>query len=183
MQRHFVMAPLQHHSSPCNSSTGGRTPLRNDTCATLSLQGTYFANKATALTLPSEGQVCPQSHRMKQPGQQLPLSTQLLSPKTTLGPSPFLSQEMAGNCSQQQPCSRLWDAPGFLPFTRIGVMEDYPPASESRAGSYSALSPQSNLYRPALRHSIFPPPRFRNRQTVFSLALLLGVPFLPGGNN
>lgn len=62
-------------------------------------------------------------------------------------------------------------------------MEDYPPASESRAGSYSALSPQSNLYRPALRHSIFPPPCFRNRQTVFSLALLLGVPLLPGGNN
>ena len=64
MQRHFVMALLQHHGSPCNSSTGGRTPLHNDTCATLSLQGTHFANKATALTLPSEGQVCPQSHRM-----------------------------------------------------------------------------------------------------------------------
>lgn len=112
-----------------------------------------------------------------------PSQTRLLSPKTTLDPSPFLPREMAGKCSQQQPCSRLWDAPGFLPFTKIGVMEDYPPASESRAGSYSALSPQSNLYRPALRHGIFSPPCLRNRQTVFSLALLLGAPLLPGGNN
>lgn len=27
MQRHLVAAPLQHTSSPCNSSTGGTTPV------------------------------------------------------------------------------------------------------------------------------------------------------------
>lgn len=53
MQCHLVTARLQHNSSA--SSTGGRTPLGNDTRAPLSLQGTHFANKATPLTLPSEG--------------------------------------------------------------------------------------------------------------------------------
>lgn len=114
--------------------------------------------------IPSEGQV-PPSHGVTTAGLHYP---QALS-QTSL-PSPSLDgsvslpppRELAGECRQQSR-GRLWDAPGSLPFAARGVMEDYPPASHSRVGSHSALSPQSNLYWPALKHSICSPPCHQNK--------------------
>lgn len=153
MQCRLVTAVLQHEVLPCNRSTRGCVLLASDTHTALPLPRILSANRLTALH-PSEEQGCLRSHSTT-PGPPAALGHHHKHCSRVSAPLPALhwihlcssleSWHSPAACSRQQPCSRLWDALGFLPFTKIGVMEDDPPASKLRAGRHSALSPRSNL--------------------------------------
>lgn len=103
MQRHLVAAPLQHTSSPCNSSTGGMTPvlLHHFTETTLqarqqhqrSLQGAGLA----PVTQGDNNQAgsCPRA----------PSQTRLLSPRTPLGAA-FLLESRRGPAAKSRAAAR-----------------------------------------------------------------------------
>lgn len=154
------------------ASAGGCATLGNDSAAPWSCQGAHCVTAPRGTGAPiTRGD---NNRPPLAPGtvtNESPLS------KAPMDPSPFLP---LGSWQGSAASSRvsLWDAPGSLPFAGRGVMEDYPPASHSRAGSHSALSPQSNLYRPALKHNICSPPCHQNKFP----PQLSGVPLLPGGD-
>lgn len=149
------------------ASAGGCATLGNDSAAPQSCQGAHCV-------APPQGTGAPitrgDNNRPPLPSGTVTNESPLSKPP--MAPSPFLP---LGNWQGSAASSRvrLWDALGSLPFAGRGVMEDYPPASHSRAGSQSALSPQSNLYRPALKHNICSPPCHQNKSFLLSSQVCL----------